>query len=336
MGAEYNYNKLHDKMLGYKRDIEQRSIIYGGYLQNEWKNDKFSLLLGFRLDKHNKVDDMIFSPRANVRYTPHKDLILRASYSSGYRAPQAYDEDLHVAAVGGVVSLIVLDPNLKPEYSNSVSASIDMYRTFGNFSTNLLIEGFYTQLKDVFALTEIGTDDQGNMLLQRSNASGMKIAGVNLEGRVNYKSLFNVQAGFTYQNSRYDEARRWSESTDIAPQRRLLRSPDAYGYLSAGWNVTRKFMVSANGTYTGTMLAPHFRAVGGDREVKTEDFWDVGAKISYDFRLSKYLKFELSGGVKNILDSYQKDLDRGVDKDSKFIYGPNAPRTYYIGAKFTL
>lgn len=337
VGGEYSYNKLHDKMLGYDRDILQQSILYGGYLQNEWKNEMFSFLIGARVDKHNKVNDVIVSPRANVRFTPHKDIIIRASYSSGYRAPQAYDEDLHVAAVGGKVSLIVLDPDLKPEYSSSVSASVDMYRTFGDFTTNLLIEGFYTNLKDVFTLVENGKDDNGNMLLERRNAKGMSIRGINAEGRVNYKTLLNLQGGYTYQRSRYEEPVRWSESEDIAPQSQLLRSPDSYGYFSLNWNVTPKLSLSTNATYTGSMIVPHVAGyVDNDVEVKTDTFWDMGAKVGYTFKLSKYLKFELSGGVKNIFDSYQNDIDKGVDRDSKFIYGPNAPRTLFIGAKFTL
>ncbi|MEG0500184.1 MAG: TonB-dependent receptor, partial [Rikenellaceae bacterium] len=335
VGGEYSYNELNDKMLGYDRNISQRSIIYGGYLQNEWKNEKFSFLIGARIDKHNKVKDVIVSPRANVRYTPHKNVILRASYSSGYRAPQAYDEDLHVAAVGGEVSLIVLHPDLKPEYSNSISASADLYRTFGNFTANVLIEGFYTKLNDVFTLVENGKDSGGNMLLERRNAKGMKITGVNVEARVNYKSFFNIQGGFTHQKSRYDEPIRWS--SEVAPQSKLLRSPDNYGYLSANWNVTKKFSLSSSATYTGSMIASHFAGyIERDREVKTDSFWDMGAKVAYTFRLTNYLKFELSGGVKNLFDSYQKDIDKGVDRDSKFIYGPNAPRTFYIGAKFTL
>lgn len=337
IGTEYNYNKLNDKMIVYDRDIMQKSISYGGYLQNEWKNKTFSLLIGARIDKHNKVNKAIISPRANIRYTPDENIILRASYSSGYRAPQAYDEDLHVAAVGGEVSLIHLATGLKPEYSNSYSASIDLYHTIGNFSGNLLIEGFHTRLKDVFTLEQIGKDDKGNILLERRNANGMKITGVNVETRINYLNKVNLQAGYTYQQSRYNEPTKWSESNEIAPQRTLLRSPDNYGYLSLNYNVTKKIAVAGNATYTGSMIAPHFAGyIEKDTEVKTPSFWDMGAKISYNFKLSKYLGFELSGGIKNILDSYQDDIDKGVDRDSKYIYGPNAPRTVFIGLKFTI
>lgn len=337
VGSEYNYNMLNDKMIAYNRNLNQKSVSYGGYIQNEWKNDMFSFLFGARIDKHNKVDKAIISPRANIRYTPHEDIIIRATYSSGYRAPQAYDEDLHVAAVGGEISLIELADGLKPEYSNSYGISFDLYKTFGRFSTNFLVEGFHTKLRDVFNLVKIGNDEDGNTLLERQNADGIKITGVNLEARLNYNNILNIQGAYTYQQSRYTEPVSWSDSPDIAPQSKLLRSPDSYGYVSLLYNVTRKLSISANATYTGSMIAQHFAGfVDKDIEVKTPSFWDIGSKIAYDFRISRFLNFELSVGVKNMLDSYQKDIDRGMDRDSKYIYGPNAPRTYIIGIKFTI
>ena len=71
------------------------------------------LSIGGRFDKHNLIDHLIFSPRANVRFNPTEDINLRLSYSSGFRAPQAFDEDLHVAAVGGEVAIIQLAKDLK-------------------------------------------------------------------------------------------------------------------------------------------------------------------------------------------------------------------------------
>ena len=53
--------------------------IVGGFLQNEWRTEKFSLLIGGRLDKHNLMDKAVFSPRANIRYSPTESVGLRAS-----------------------------------------------------------------------------------------------------------------------------------------------------------------------------------------------------------------------------------------------------------------
>lgn len=95
-GMEYNRNNLHDRMLGYDRDMRQMSCTYGGYVQNEWESERLNFVIGARIDKNNRIGNPVFSPRANIRYTPVRNVILRAGYTSGYRAPQAYDEDLHV------------------------------------------------------------------------------------------------------------------------------------------------------------------------------------------------------------------------------------------------
>ena len=116
------------------------------------ENQERSLLVGGRLDKHSMVSHAIFSPRVNVRYNPTESVNLRASYAGGYRAPQAFDEDMHIAVVGGERVRIRLADDLKEERSHSVSLSADLYRNFGSVRTNLLVEGFYTTLNDVFAL----------------------------------------------------------------------------------------------------------------------------------------------------------------------------------------
>ena len=75
-------------------------------------------------------------------------------YSFGFRAPQAFDEDLHIENVGGTVSMIELAKDLTEEKSQSLSISGDLYHRWGDFQGNLLIEGFYTSLSDVFALRQ--------------------------------------------------------------------------------------------------------------------------------------------------------------------------------------
>lgn len=101
--------------MGYNRYTKQEVRIASAFFQNEWKNKQWSFLLGGRLDKHNMVDHVIFSPRANLRYNPTENMNLRASYSFGFRAPQAFDEDLHIENVGGTVSMIELAKDLTEE-----------------------------------------------------------------------------------------------------------------------------------------------------------------------------------------------------------------------------
>lgn len=338
-GMEFNYNALHDEFIGLGRELAQTTRTYGGYLQNEWKTDKLSLLIGARLDKQNLMKNAVFSPRANVRYSPTEKLGFRASYSSGYRAPQAYNEDLHVEAVGGALSMIELAKNLKPEYSHSISASADLYHNFGALQTNLLIEGFYTILKDVFVLDRIGTnEDESIIYMERRNGSGSKIKGITLEGKLGIPKKFEIQFGYTLQSSKYDKLYDWTEGA-LAPQRKMFRAPDNYGYMTFNYDVTSQFRTSLFGTYTGSMLVKHTMN-DGEKEtfenVDTSSFWDMGLKLAYNFQLGKATNLEVSGGVKNIFNSFQKDRDQGMLKDASYVYGPAMPRMYFVGLKVAL
>lgn len=336
-GVEYSRNMLEDIQLAYHRELNQDIAIASAFVQNEWKTDALGILVGVRADKHNLMENVVFSPRATLRYNVRGGFVFRGSFSTGFRAPQAFDEDLHIMAVGGDVAIISLDPDLRPEYSTSASASVGWGRTLGTCTLDLLLEGFYTRLDDVFILREDGRDAAGNLLMVRTNGSGAFVAGANLEASATWPSSFSLQAGFTAQRSRYLEPEQWSEDASIEPQKRMFRTPDFYGYLTAGYNITVAFKAALSATYTGPMLVQHLAGyVESDREVVTPSFFDLNLKFSYDFRLASSSTLQLNGGVQNIFNAYQRDFDQGPDRDAGYIYGPNRPRTVFLGLKLSI
>ena len=212
-GLEFNHDDLHDrgtdiqkyrdKALAEEPDatgdrlqqliakytpvpLKQIVNISSAYLQNEWKNEQWSFLIGGRVDKNSVMDKAVFSPRANVRYNPTQDVNIRFSYAEGFRAPQAFDEDLHISNVGGELISIVRSKHLKEERSRSVNASVDWYHYFGDFQANLLVEGFFTKLSDPFVLTAPVDDPNGSgyLIQTRVNGSGAKVYGGTLEGKI--------------------------------------------------------------------------------------------------------------------------------------------------------
>jgi len=338
-GVEYSYNRLHDVTVGYGHDILQKIHIYSAYLQNEWKNDRWGFLIGARADKHSLIHNVIVSPRVNIRYNPTENLNFRASYSTGFRSPQAYDEDFHVAIVGGERVVTVLAPGLKQESSQSVSLSADLYHRFGNVQTNLLIEGFYTDLRDVFALRQLdGLDANGNAVLERYNGSGARVMGFNLEAKAYFSSHFDIQGGVTLQRSRYKQPEAWSDNPDVPAVKKMFRTPDIYGYFTANWEITHSLRATLNGTATGPMLVQHMEGSGTDTDlaVTTQSFFDASAKITYTFRLFNRANLDISAGVSNIFNSYQRDFDKGPLRDSGYIYGPALPRTLNISMTFNI
>lgn len=336
-GIEYSYDHLKDEMIGYNRNTNQSVHIESLFLQNEWKNRMWSFLIGARVDKHNMISHAVFSPRANIRYNPTEDINIRASYSSGFRAPQAFDEDMHISAVGGEAMLIERAKDLKEEKSQSFSASADIYKRFGGVQVNFLVEGFYTYLKDVFYLEPIGWDqEKGAFVQERKNGSGAYVEGLTLEARIIPLHWLQVQAGATFQRSRYKELEQWSDDETIAPEKKMLRTPSQYGYFTATITPFNHFTASLSGTYTGSMLVPHLAGVI-DKDVleKTKDFFDMNIKLAYTFPVYKETKLEVNAGIQNIFNAYQSDFDKGKDRDASYIYGPSLPRSYFAGIKIS-
>lgn len=337
-GAEYNHNYLHDVTIGYDHDYIQKVNIYSGFVQNEWRNDMWGFLVGARFDKHTLVDNAIVSPRANIRFNPTKNANFRLSYSTGFRAPQAFDEDFHIAVVGGERVVTVLDDELKEENSHSISLSSDLYFNIGTIQTNLLVEGFYTTLNDVFALRTIGEDALGNEVLERYNGSGATVFGGNIELRVVLSSQFSLQGGMTLQRSRYKEPEQWSDNEDVPATKDMFRTPDAYGYFTMNYNPIKPLTLGLTGTFTGPMYMQHFEGSGTDIDIaeRTKSFADIGFKAAYDFKLFDYATLQLNAGIHNIFNSYQDDFDTGEFRDSGYMYGPMLPRSAYVGVKINL
>lgn len=335
VGAEYNFDKLHDVSIGYDQTTDQTVRIVSAFAQNEWKNEHWSILAGVRFDKHNLIKTPIWSPRFNIRYSPFRDLGFRAVYASGFRAPQAFDEDLHISVVGGERVRIRLADNLKEEKSHSFSLSGDWYHNFGAVKLNLMAEGFYILLEDTFALRQTSerADDGMSSVMERYNGSGESVLGCNLEAKASIGNKFSIQAGVTFQRSRYAEPEVWSSNPDVEPTLKVFRSPDSYGYLVANYTPVKKLNLSINGTYTGPMLTPHMEGSGTpvDVAVTTPAFWDMGAKAGYEFKIMNSCSLEVSVAIKNIFNAYQKDFDIGEFRDSGYIYGPSLPRSLQCG-----
>lgn len=345
-GAEYHNNRLHDIMTGYGRDMNQKVGIFGTFIQNEWKLRHFNILAGIRLDNHNLIDNPILSPRINLLYRPKQAWQFRATWSTGFRAPQAYDEDLHVTAVGGEGVIIRLADGLKPERSNSFSGSVDWDGAIGDVSADILLEGFYTELRNVFVLEMLGHDETGTTVKERRNGSGAEVYGANAEIMLDYND-YSLQLGCTAQRSRYKQYEAWSDDPAIALTRQMPRTPDLYGYFTFSARPFTRFECSLSGVYTGQMYIPHYSPDPSDIPADYEysyperdimfhspDFFELGIKLAYTVPLAGKLRMMLSAGIKNLTGAFQKDLDRGAFRDSGYFYGPTQPRTYFLSVKF--
>lgn len=334
-GAEYVEDKVLDEIKPYNYKIDQITQNLGIFLQSDWEiTPSLNLLTGIRADKHNLLDNFIFSPRASILYKLKKTTQFRFTWGTGFRAPQAFDTDLHIAFSGGGISRIQLSPNLKEERSNSLSASINYDKATENYIVGFTLEGFHTRLNDAFYQHPLGEDAFGEVFEKR-NGKGAVVQGTTLELRGNYNKKVQLETGVTIQSSQFEEAVKYS---DVLPaKRKFLRTPDLYGFSTLTFTPNKKINASMNLVYTGEMDLVHMAGAPGQAEdefVTSEAFTEMSFKVGYTFGLKRLDSgLELFGGVKNIFNAYQKKFDKGKNRDSNFVYGPAAPRTIFIGLR---
>ena len=364
-GLEHTGSFLLDKKLGYpdydNAIIEDNKIIEvphtsntivsdqslttsGAFAQYEIKINKLKLLAGGRVEYYNIIDkqnaneaksNVVFIPRANIMYDILPYLQIRGGYSSGYRAPQVFDEDLHIETSGSRQVIHKNSPDLKQENSSSFTLSLDFNKKLGKINTGLLIEGFYTQLHNPFR-NEIGEpDENGTVIYTRTNAkSGAVVQGINIELKLFPTDKISLNGGFTIQSSKY------KEPDETFGEYKFFRTPNTYGFFTFDWDFTPRLGMSVNGNYTGKMLVPYFGSAldnPEEGELRTSPpFFDAGLKLHYNFKLGSGVIAQIYAGAKNIFNSYQRDFDIGIDRDPSYIYGPTLPRTIFAGLKLNL
>ncbi|OHX68256.1 TonB-dependent receptor [Flammeovirga pacifica] len=363
VGAEYIYDNIYDKKLGYfdpeaneqTNDIpvsNQESQTMAIFAQNEWKGNKLSVLLGARMDYvmikdfenvDNNKNVTSFNPRLNLKYNLTKDMQLRGGIATGFRAPQMFSEDLHVEVAGGQAVRTVLDPNLKAERSLSYNLAWDLEKKIGNTQTYFLVEGFHTRIFDRFDNQfVVDEDEDGNEIFynwKRNSTSDAIVQGINLEAKIAPSEKFNVQGAYTIQSSRYEEDNQWGDE-DTSVSKEILRTPNQYGSITLNYKPAQKWTTSLTGVYTGSMYVPllpggymNGELVENERLIESESFFDMGAKVSYRTKLGKNANIQIGTGVKNIFNQMQSQFLSGSDRDAAFVYGPISPRMYFIEIK---
>ncbi|MAE07869.1 MAG: TonB-dependent receptor [Bacteroidetes bacterium] len=311
----------------------------GVFAQYEHTWNKFKASVGARYDHYCIVDKEhddsrktgnVLSPRITFKYDITKYLQTRVSYSQGYRAPQIFDEDLHIESSGSRRIVHKNSPDLKQETSHSYTGSIDFNKQISNVYFGFLVEGFYTRLLDAFTYEYGLPDDEGTVIYLRTNAKGgATVTGVNLEMNLVPMKDLSLMAGFTIQSSKYDDSQEFDD-------KRFFRTPNDYGYMTFDWSISKTWGVSITGDYTGSMLVPYFgpRLENPDegKLMVSQRFYDMGFKVRYNTKLNG-ATLQVYTGIKNIFNSYQSDFDYGIDRDPGYIYGPLNPRTIYFGIK---
>jgi len=356
IGAEYQLNDTEDNIPGYNRSVDQRVDNLGIFFQHEWQiNNKLKTLLGCRYDqswvngtitsdtiKFNYEPSVdIFSPRLTFLYDINDHWQWRANYGRGFRAPRAFNEDLHIAIVSGEPLFVVLSDSLQEETSDSFTSSLRYNHELLGFSDfEIVFEGFYTRLNNPFVRVNLGAQLLEGSLLERvENGTGAQVYGANIEWQMAININYQFAGGLTIQRATFDEIQALFEpendnATRFVGTDRITRTPNTYGYFSSILKPWDRWTFNISGVYTGNMDVPHVVGADGFMVIeRSKKFFDANINVDYTIPLGKNNQLTLTGGVRNVFNSYQDNFDSGPERDSDFIFGPAQPVTYFAGIK---
>jgi outer membrane receptor for ferrienterochelin and colicins len=337
-GVQYRNEVIEDDQSGVGRSLLERYENLGVMLQHDWTlNERWNAVYGARVDFHSEVDDPVFSPRVAVKYSPGERFRVRGGVATGFRAPEIFDEDLHIENIGGALQTVALAPGLEAErsYTFSLAPEWDITERV-RAELNL----FYTRLNNTFINTE--TDDprtESVLEFTKRNGGSSDTYGGEVALFFDLRP-FTLDVSYTEQRGRFDTPELLlgdpGDAFDNAIfSSRAVRLPERFGVLrltyDAGWAE-----VWTAGRLTGPMLVPHIVTDQSgefveNRLTRTQAFFTVDAGLSKRWDIGQGKTLTANLGVRNVFNAFQDDLDRGPFRDPTYVYGPRQPRMVFAG-----
>jgi len=315
-------------------------ILPGIFVQDNinWSK-KVNLLLGSRYDYHTEHGS-ILSPRANLKWSPTDQLLLRLGYGNGFRVVNVFSED-HAALTGA--REVIFDGELEPERSNNINLNIEK-KIFSEWCT-LILDGsaFYTHFSNKI-IPDFETND--NQIIY-ANLNGTAVSrGFTINTKILFDFPLRINAGATILDVYSNEM---NESGTFVKEEQLFTEPYSFTW-SASYSLSN---LGLSLDYTGNVYGPmKLPLIENDfRSAYSQPFSIQNIKISKEFKNNISCYF----GVRNLLnftppsysilrahDPFDKYVNDPIDNPNNYSFDPSYIYTsfqginFFIGFKYTI
>ena len=265
-------------------------------------------------------------PSINSKFVISRNLDLRLAYAYGFRAPALRELYFNFVDVN---HNIVGNPNLKAEYSNSFTGSLNWIATpRKSIAYSASLGGFYNDFNNQIGFAQSSVNSQQYTYF---NVNRAKTAGVILENKATWKQLEGT-VGFSYigfYREMYDD-----KDYIKLDGNKYLWSPE----LSASVSYTVKpIQTKLNLFYKYTGRRPQYvtgTSTSGQSVLYVAETAAYNlADFTFNTVLNKYIT--VSGGVKNIFDVNNVNTNAASSSGSIHNAGSsiaiNYGRSYFIG-----
>ncbi|MBN2724177.1 MAG: TonB-dependent receptor [Deltaproteobacteria bacterium] len=318
----------------------------GFFLEGSLKNkNSFEFLHGIRFDYHNTYGKVI-TPRIALKYEIFKDVNIRTSTGTAFRAPTTFYEYSHGVHPGGYTVEMAAD---NPETSKGVNASVVISR-IRNWT--FTVEGAYNRVENAIAMESL---NDGALLRVFNVDTPLEV--VSFEAQIQGKpfSFMKIQAGYGHYN--YKDPSNVNQSAPPSQQFTLgvflKKGPFALNFTSkllAPVDLRKVYGYAYNpvqGISADQLLDPTIGADTSSPKLSKSPWWGTG-NIVLEYNFSKKGTFYF--GINNILDYHQSDIEGPLmfpsstgaaggaptPLDVVYIWGPLEGRCFYSGIRLSI
>ncbi len=333
-GLNFTYDKYAEFVN--LSDVSRIDNSVGGFFEYTYDDsDKFSYILGGRLDYHNRLG-VFFTPRLHVKYNPWEKSVIRFSAGRGKRAANIFAENQNLFASSRVFSF--LDTNgkiygLNPEIAWNYGVS---------FTQNFLLFGKSADVGFDF----YRTDFQNQAVVDVMN-SPQQVLFYDLKG----KSFANsFQLDFNLEIIKHLNLRTAYKYYDISTdylsgsfQRPLQAKHRFFGNIEYETHIVEKgkqWKFDYTFNWLGKQQLPY--TASNPEQDRLPEFSPSFAVMNAQITRTFSSTFEMYIGGENIGNYRQDKAILGADNpfgsnfDTSIIYAPIFGQMYYAGLRFKI
>lgn len=307
MGFHYNEyelsNPVYDGVTGtLTQNVYGKTRLQAWYLQDEWQlAERWALTLGARYEDWSAFDggqlgaspyadrkDSALSPKASLAYVLHDDWTFRLSAGRGVRFPTVPELFQGTSTAGNIV---VNDPNLQPERSDSVDFTVERWLSWGKLRASL----FQDDVRDsIFSQTNVTvTPNVTNV----QNVDRVRTRGIETAFSIALPAIESLtfDGSLAYARARILE----NDNFPVSVGKIWPRVPKWRGNLQTVWRPTERWMSSVGVRYSGRMFNQLDNSdINPDTYGGVSRFTMLDARVAYTTESN----VELALGVDNLTD----------------------------------
>lgn len=319
-------NFTHATSKSYAGIYNKKESVPGAFLENVFTglNRKLMVISGVRLDYHNKYDAIV-TPRFLAKYEFTPETILRASFGTGFRTINLFNEYSNLFSSGRD---IIIGEELNPEKVVNFGVNLVQYVTIGDVHADVVVDYYKTNFI--------------NKIIPDYNSNSSRVTFENLHGsagsdvfqvETNIRPFANldIKNSYKYNTVKYSQNGIEEDAPFIAKHKIL--SNVSYSFDENKWGAN----VSMNWFGKQTLPDTKSNPIEYQQPSESEPFAVFNAQINKNFE-----SFEFYAGLENIFDYKQANPIVSANNpfgqyfDTSFIWGPVKGREIYAGFRFKI